>query len=260
MDVRVGLWRKLSAEELMLLNCSVGEDSWESLGLQGDPTSPSYRRSVLSVHWKDWCWSWNSNTLATWCEELTHLKRPWCWERLRAGGEVNDRGWDGWMASPTQWTWVWINSGSWWWTGRPGVLQCMWLQRVGHHWATKLKLNYIISFLSWKQSHGSSYRKEKNQHKTKHQNSGDGFPRCLSGKEFTCQCRRHRFHPWSGRIPCASEQLSSYAATIEPVLYSLEATTPEPTYLDYWSLLTYSLCSAAREATAVRSPCAMTGA
>ena len=62
MDVRVGLWRKLSAEELIVLNCDVGEDSWESLGLQGDPTSPSKRRSVLNVHWKDWCWSWNSNT------------------------------------------------------------------------------------------------------------------------------------------------------------------------------------------------------
>ena len=77
------------------------------------------------VHWKDWCWSWNSNTWATSCEELTHLKRPWCWERLRAGGEGGNRGWDGWMASPTQWTWVWVNSGSWWWTGRPGVLQSM---------------------------------------------------------------------------------------------------------------------------------------
>ena len=59
MDVRVGLWRKLSIEELMLLNCGVGEDSWESLGLQGDPTSPSWRRSVQGVLWKDWCWSWN---------------------------------------------------------------------------------------------------------------------------------------------------------------------------------------------------------
>ena len=53
--------------------------------------------------------------------ELTHLKRPWCWERLRAGGKGDDRGWDGWMASLTRWTWVWVNSGSWWWTGRPGV-------------------------------------------------------------------------------------------------------------------------------------------
>ena len=122
----------------MLLNCGVGEDFWESLGLQRDPTSPSYRKSVLNIHWKNWCWSWNSNTLAIWCEELTHLKRPWCWERLRAGKEGDDRGWDGWMASLTQWTWVWINSGSWWWTGRPGVLQSTGLQRVRRDWATEL--------------------------------------------------------------------------------------------------------------------------
>ena len=75
--------------------------------------------------WKGWCWSWNSSTLATWCKELTHWTRPWCWERLKAGGEGDDRGWNGWMASLTQWTWVWENSGSWWWTGRPGVLQSM---------------------------------------------------------------------------------------------------------------------------------------
>ena len=78
------------------------------------------------------------NTLATRCEELTHLKRPWCWERLKAGGEGNDRGWDGWMASPTQWTWVWVNSRSWWWTGRPGVLQSMGSQRIRHDWVTEL--------------------------------------------------------------------------------------------------------------------------
>ena len=60
--------------------------------------------------------------LATWCEELTHLKRPWCWEKLKAGGEGDDRGWDGWRASPTQWTWVWVNSGSWWWIGSSGIL------------------------------------------------------------------------------------------------------------------------------------------
>ena len=57
------------------------------------------------------CWSWSSNTLATWCKELTHLKRPWCWEILKAGEEEDDKGWDGWMASPTQWTWVWVNLG-----------------------------------------------------------------------------------------------------------------------------------------------------
>ena len=76
--------------------------------------------------------------LATWCEELTHWKRPWCWERLRAGGEGDNRRWDGWMALPTQWTWVWVNSGNWWWTGKPGMLQSMGSQRVRHDWATKL--------------------------------------------------------------------------------------------------------------------------
>ena len=96
------------------------------------------RRSVLGVLWKDWCSSWNSNTLATWWEELTHLKSPWCWERSKAGGEGDDRGWDSWMVSPTQWTWVWINSRSWWWTGRSGVLWFLGLQRVKHIWATEL--------------------------------------------------------------------------------------------------------------------------
>ena len=73
------------------------------------------------IHWKDLGWSWNFNTLAMWCEESTHWKRPWCWQRLKAGGEGDDRGWDGWMASPTGWTWVWGGYRSWWWTGKPGV-------------------------------------------------------------------------------------------------------------------------------------------
>ena len=59
------------------------------------PVDPKRYQSVLNIHWKDWCWSWNSNTSATWCEELTHVKRPWCWERLEVGGEGDDRGWDG---------------------------------------------------------------------------------------------------------------------------------------------------------------------
>ena len=84
------------------------------------------------------CWNWNSNTLAASCEELTHWKRPWCWEGLGAGGEGDDRGWDGWMASRTRWTWVWVISGSWWRTGRPGVLRFMGSQWVGHDWATEL--------------------------------------------------------------------------------------------------------------------------
>ena len=88
--------------------------------------------------WKDWCWSWNSNTLAIWCKELIHWKRPWCWERLKVVGEGDDRRWACWMASPTQRTWVWVNSRSWWWTGRPGVLQSLGLQRVGHDWAAEL--------------------------------------------------------------------------------------------------------------------------
>ena len=80
----------------------------------------------------------DSNTLAIWYKKLAHLKRPWCWERLKAGGEGDDRGWDGWMASLTQWRWVWVNSGSWWWTRRPGVLWSMELRRVGYDWATEL--------------------------------------------------------------------------------------------------------------------------
>ena len=147
MDVRVGLWRKLSSEELMLLNCGVGEDSWEFLGLQGDPAGPFWRRSVLLVLWKDWCWSWNSSSLATSCEQLTHWKRPWCWEALGAGGEVDDRGWDDWMASPTRWTWVWVNSESRWWTGRPSVLWFMGSQRVGYDWVTEL--NWMFKDSVW---------------------------------------------------------------------------------------------------------------
>ena len=79
-----------------------------------------------------------NSTLVTSCEELTHWKRLWCWEGFGAGGEGDDRGWDGWMASLTRWMWVWVNSGSWWWTGRPGVLRFMGSQRVGHDWATDL--------------------------------------------------------------------------------------------------------------------------
>ena len=100
--------------------------------------NPKGNQSWLNIHWKDWCWSWSSNTLATWSEEMTHWKRPCCWERLKAGGEGDNRGWDGWIASPTQWTWVWASSGSYWWTEKPGVLQSMGLQWVRHDWVTEL--------------------------------------------------------------------------------------------------------------------------
>ena len=98
--------------------------------------------------WKDWCQSWNSSTLATSCEELTHWKRLWCWEGLGAGGEGDNRGWDGWRASPTRWTWIWVNSGSLWWTGSPGVLQFMGSKRVGHDWATELNWPEVSEGLS----------------------------------------------------------------------------------------------------------------
>ena len=96
--------------------------------------SPEYSFEGLMLNW-------SSNTLATCCEELTHWKRPWCWERLKAG-EGDDRRWGGRMPSLTWWTWVWAGSGSWWWTGKPSVLQSMGSQRVGHDWATEL--NWII--------------------------------------------------------------------------------------------------------------------
>ena len=83
------------------------------------------KKSILNILWKDWCWSWSSNTLATWYEEPIHWKRPQSWERLRVGEEGGERGWDDWMASPTCWTWVWASSRSWWWTGKPGRVQSM---------------------------------------------------------------------------------------------------------------------------------------
>ena len=105
----------------------------------------SQRKSVLNIHWKDWCWSWNSNPLATWCEEPTHFKRPWYWERLKGGGEGDDRGWDGWMASPTQRTWVWVGVGN----GQGGLACCS-------PWGRKEpdmteRLNWTDTYLKYKQ-------------------------------------------------------------------------------------------------------------
>ena len=132
----------------MLLNCGVGEDSWESLGLQGDPTSPFWRRSALGFLWREWCWSWNSSTLATSCEELTHWKRLWCWEGLGARGRRDDRGWDGCMESPTRWTWVWVNPRRWFWTGGPGILRFKGSQRVRQDWATELNWTYMFRIIA----------------------------------------------------------------------------------------------------------------
>ena len=138
-------WTVKKAEHRALLNCGVGEDSWEFLGLQGDPTSPFLRRSFFGrndakgetpVLWPPHAKSWL-------------IWKDWCWEGLGAGGEGDDRGWDGWMASLTRWMWIWVNSGSWWWTGRPGVLRFMGSQRVGHDWVTELKaISDSMQFLS----------------------------------------------------------------------------------------------------------------
>ena len=119
-------------------------------------TTRRSKQSILNeinpgVHWKNWCWSWNSKTVATWCKELTRQKRPWCWERLKAEADGDDRGWDGWMASPILWRWVWASSGRWWWMGKPGMLQSVGLQRVGHNWATEVmyKWYHVMSVFLW---------------------------------------------------------------------------------------------------------------
>ena len=137
MDVRVGLWRRLSSEELMLLNCGVGEDSWESLGLQGDPTSPFWRRSALGrndakaetpvlwpPHVKSWLIGKDSDAGRDWGQE----------EKGMTEDEI--AGWHHWLDG----LWLWVNSRSWWWTGRPRVLWFMGSQRVRHDWATELNL------------------------------------------------------------------------------------------------------------------------
>ena len=147
MHVRVGLWRKMSSQEFMILDYGVGEDSWELLDSKEiQAAHPKGNQSWIFIGGTD-VKTETPNTLATWCEELTHWKRPWCWERLKAGGGGHDRGWDGWMPSLTQWTWVWTSSGSWWWTGKPSVLQCMGSQRVRHDWEAELNWTEISKLL-----------------------------------------------------------------------------------------------------------------
>ena len=99
-----------------ILECPLDSKEIKPVNLKGNQS--------LSIHLKDWCCTWSYNTLATWCEEPTHWKRPWRRERLRAGEEVG-REWHDWMASLTQWTWVWANSGREWRTGKAGLLQSM---------------------------------------------------------------------------------------------------------------------------------------
>ena len=121
--------------ELMLQWLKALEMEWDECSLH------IWRIWVLGIQRADYGRRYNASQQCL-CSNSQNLgmcwKRPWCWERLKAGGEGDDRGWDGWMASPTRWTWVWVNSRSWWWTGRPGVLQSMGSQRVGYNWVTEL--------------------------------------------------------------------------------------------------------------------------
>ena len=163
---------------------------------------------------KGQCWSWNSKTLATSCEVLTHWKSPWCWEGLGAGGEGDDRGWDGWMASPTWWTWVWVNSRSWWWTGRPGMLWFMGLRRVRHDWETELNWTECNRNCSYKEEYYKAYVKNFNMGFL--YQSGLlciwtqsipplwGFPGDSDGKESVCNAG----HP--GSIPGSKRPLGEW--------------------------------------------------
>ena len=130
-------------------------------------------------------------TLATSCKELTHWKRPWCWEGSGAGGEGDDRGWDGWMASPTRWTWVWLISRNWWWTGRPGVLQFMGSQRVGHDWGTELNWAYfpgsVISLTTKKVVKVTHLSPPDSNHPPGLGALGSLLDRCCPGCLTTCQ-------------------------------------------------------------------------
>ena len=121
----------------MVLNCGVGEDSWESLELQGDPVNPKGNQSWIFIGRTDA----EAEAPVFWPPDMKNWltgKDTDSWERLKVSGKGNDRGWDGWMASLTQYTWVWASSGSWWWTGKLGVLQSLGSQRVGHNLATEL--------------------------------------------------------------------------------------------------------------------------
>ena len=116
----------LDCEEIQPVH-SKGDLSWVSFGR----TDAKAETPILwPPHTKNWL-----------------IGKDWCWEELGAGREGDDRGWDGWMASPTLWTWVCVNSGRWWWTGRPGVLQFMGLQRVGHDWTTEMNWTDTFFFI-----------------------------------------------------------------------------------------------------------------
>ena len=200
----------------------------ESLGLA--------RKSTLNIHWKDWCWSWNSNTLATWCKELTHWKRHWCRERLKAE-ERDDRGWDGWMASPTQWTWVWASSGSWWWTGKPGMLQSVGPQRGGHDWATQLNTLWGATRNSREDRQKERRKASENLFSMSKSGRQRSFwiPNKISEVKGTDQTTYHFYFHVEGSFSILDPQNPDSPSIIQPVTspvnltsLSLESTHPPP--------------------------------
>ena len=127
----------------MLLNCGV--KTLESpLDCKEIQPGSSYRKSVRSIHWKDWFWSRISNTFTTWCKELTQLKRPWCWDRWKARAEGNNRGWDWWMASLTQWTWIWGKLQELVIEKEASCVQYMGSQRFRHDCVTELNSTNVL--------------------------------------------------------------------------------------------------------------------
>ena len=137
--------RRLSAKELLLSNCGAREDSWTwTVPWTARRSNQSILKEItLNTHWKDRCWGWSSNNRATWCKQLTHWKRPWCWEKTLMLGKTEGRRRRGrqrmrWLDGiKTQCTWVWVNFRRWWRAGKPGMLQSMGLQRVRHDWTTE---------------------------------------------------------------------------------------------------------------------------
>ena len=140
------------------LDCKEGRmpKKWclRTVVLEKTPESPLDSKEIKPVNLKGdqpWIFTGRTDAEVIWFEQMTHWKSPWCWERSRAEEEEGIRGWDGWTASLMQWTWTWANSGKWWGTGRPGMLQSMGLQRVRHDWATEQQPQF--KWCRWRRTH-----------------------------------------------------------------------------------------------------------